>query len=339
MIRPRLTLAVVAVAGALAGCTLGPDYVRPEAQIQLPAQYAAAPQATSPAISSNWWTLFGDARLDALVSQALATSPDAMIAAARIEEADAVLRQVDAALLPQVNANASTGRARTILPNTTPPRGLVRTTNKIGLSTAFELDVWGKLRRASEAARAQALGTRYASETVSLSLASAVVQAYLNLRAIDAELLVTRDTVTSQASSTRLTRTRFEGGIVSQLDVQQAEGALAGYSAAQLELEKARALAENLLGLLVGQPGLHIAPAWPRPHSSPASRSPVPTGAKARICRSSSTHRPRSGRWAPASPSPFSKAAACAPRWIRLRPSRSKASRATARRPKAPSAK
>ena len=260
MIRPRLTLAVVAVAGALAGCTLGPDYVRPEAQIQLPAQYAAAPQATSPAISSNWWTLFGDARLDALVSQALATSPDAMIAAARIEEADAVLRQVDAALLPQVNANASTGRARTILPNTTPPRGLVRTTNKIGLSTAFELDVWGKLRRASEAARAQALGTRYASETVSLSLASAVVQAYLNLRAIDAELLVTRDTVTSQASSTRLTRTRFEGGIVSQLDVQQAEGALAGYSAAQLELEKARALAENLLGLLVGQPGLHIAP-------------------------------------------------------------------------------
>ena len=62
MIRPRLTLAVVAVAGALAGCTLGPDYVRPEAQIQLPAQYAAAPQATSPAISSNWWTLFGDAR-------------------------------------------------------------------------------------------------------------------------------------------------------------------------------------------------------------------------------------------------------------------------------------
>ena len=125
MIRPRLTLAVVAVAGALAGCTLGPDYVRPAAQIQLPAQYAAAPLAASPAIASNWWTLFGDARLDELVRQALATSPDAMIAAARIEEADAVLRQVDAALLPQVNANASTGRARTILPNTTPPKGQI----------------------------------------------------------------------------------------------------------------------------------------------------------------------------------------------------------------------
>ena len=120
--------------------------------------------------------------------------------------------------------------------------------------------MWGKLRRASEAARAQALGTRYAADTVSLSLAAAVTQAYLNLRAIDAQLLAVDDSLSSQSRSTQLTRTRFEGGIASQLDVQQAEGALATYTAARVELDRARGLSENLLGLLVGQPGLKVAP-------------------------------------------------------------------------------
>ena len=263
MIRPRLTLLALAIPLALAGCALGPDYQRPDARVALPDSYAGEPIAgaptTTPAVASRWWTLFGDAQLDALVDQALTSSPDALTAAARIEEADAVLRQVNAALLPQIDANAGISRSRTILPNAVEPTGLLRNTNKIGLSTSFELDVWGKLRRASEAARAQALGTRYTSETVSLSLAASVTQAYLNLRALDAQLLVNRDSVSSQAKSTQLARVRFDGGYVSQLDVQQAEGALATYTAAQVQLEKNRALAESLLGLLVGQPGLKVA--------------------------------------------------------------------------------
>jgi multidrug efflux system outer membrane protein len=263
VIRPRLTLLALAIPLALAGCALGPDYQRPDARVALPDSYAnepaAATPATTPAVASRWWTLFGDTQLDALVDQALTSSPDALTAAARIEEADAVLRQVNAALLPQIDANAGISRSRTILPNAVEPTGLLRNTNKIGLSTSFELDVWGRLRRASEAARAQALGTRYTSETVSLSLAASVTQAYLNLRALDAQLLVNRDSVSSQAKSTQLARVRFEGGYVSQLDVQQAEGALATYTAAQVQLEKNRALAESLLGLLVGQPGLKVA--------------------------------------------------------------------------------
>ncbi len=212
MIRPRLTLLALAIPLALAGCALGPDYQRPDARVALPESYANAAAAsdptTAPAVDSRWWNLFGDAQLTALVDQALASSPDALTAAARIEEADAVLRQVDAALLPQIDANAGVSRSRTILPNAVEPTGLLRNTNKIGLSTSFELDVWGRLRRASEAARAQALGTRYASETVSLSLAASVTQAYLNLRAIDAQLLVNRDSVSSQARSTQLARVR-----------------------------------------------------------------------------------------------------------------------------------
>lgn len=265
MIRPRPTLLAAALAAALtvalSGCALGPDYVRPAEQAGLPAAYteqAPGASADTPALAGRWWSLFGDTQLDALVDQALASSPDARSAAARVEEADALLRQVDAALLPQVDANAGISRSRIILPNANPPTGLVRNTDKLGLSTSFELDIWGKLRRASEAARAQALGTRYASETVSLSLAASVTQAYLNLRAIDAQLLAVRDSVSSQARSTQLTRVRFDSGYVSQLDVQQAEGALATYTAAQLQLEKSRALSENLIGLLVGQPGLRI---------------------------------------------------------------------------------
>lgn len=276
MIRPRPTLLAAALAAtltaSLSGCALGPDYVRPAEQAGLPAAYtelAATASADTPALAGRWWSLFGDPQLDTLVDQALASSPDARSAAARIEEADALLRQVDAALLPQVDANAGVSRSRTILPNANPPSGLVRTTDKLGLSTSFELDIWGKLRRASEAARAQALGTRYASETVSLSLAASVTQAYLNLRAIDAQLLAVRDSVSSQARSTQLTRVRFDSGYVSQLDVQQAEGALATYTAAQLQLEKSRGLAENLIGLLVGQPGLRIA-------TGDLARLPVP---------------------------------------------------------------
>lgn len=258
-----LALAVLTLA-VLSGCALGPDYQRPAAQVGLPEAYnTAGPLAAAPTVADNWWSLFGDAQLDGLVAQALATSPDARIAALRIEEADALLRQVDAALLPQVNADASGSRSRISQTNATPipsTAPITRSSARLALSTAFELDVWGKLRRASEAARAQALGTRYAADTVSLSLAAAVTQAYLNLRAIDAQLLAVDDSLSSQSRSTQLTRTRFEGGIASQLDVQQAEGALATYTAARVELDRARGLSENLLGLLVGQPGLKVAP-------------------------------------------------------------------------------
>ena len=96
-----LALAALTLA-LLSGCALGPDYVRPAAQLGLPEAYTAAgPLAAAPTVADNWWSLFGDSQLDGLVAQALATSPDARIAALRIEEADALLRQVDAALLPQ----------------------------------------------------------------------------------------------------------------------------------------------------------------------------------------------------------------------------------------------
>ena len=262
--RPTPALLAVLLAAALGGCAVGPDYVRPESATNLPAQFApgSAKLAYSPSVASTWWTLFGDRQLDALVGKALANSPDALTAAARVEEADAVIRQVDAALLPQVDATAAGTHSR-ISQTTAPPLpssvAAVRNNARLALTTSFELDVWGKLRRASEAARAQALGSRYGRDTVALSIAGLVTQGYLNLRALDAQRLVTAESVASAERSLKLTQVRFDGGIASQLDVQQADSALATLQAALLQLDQAREQAENLLGYLVGEPGLKIA--------------------------------------------------------------------------------
>lgn len=262
--RPTPALLAVLLAAALGGCAVGPDYVRPESATNLPAQFApgSAKLAYSPSVASTWWTLFGDRQLDALVGKALANSPDARSAAARVEEADAVIRQVDAALLPQVDATAAGTHSRISQTTATPlPSSVaaVRNNARLALTTSFELDVWGKLRRASEAARAQALGSRYGRDTVALSIAGLVTQGYLNLRALDAQRLVTAESVASAERSLKLTQVRFDGGIASQLDVQQADSALATLQAALLQLDQAREQAENLLGYLVGEPGLKIA--------------------------------------------------------------------------------
>ena len=230
--RPTPALLAVLLAAALGGCAVGPDYVRPESATNLPAQFApgSAKLAYSPSVASTWWTLFGDRQLDALVDKALANSPDALSAAARVEEADAVIRQVDAALLPQVDATAAGTHNRISQTTATPlPSSVAAVSNnaRLALTTSFELDVWGKLRRASEAARAQALGSRYGRDTVALSIAGLVTQGYLNLRALDAQRLVTAESVASAERSLKLTQVRFDGGIASQLDVQQAESAYA----------------------------------------------------------------------------------------------------------------
>lgn len=263
MMRPRLSLMAASLALALAGCALGPDYQRPQAAIELPAAYAEGAQAPadSPALASQWWTLFGDAQLNQLVSQALAGSPDARSAAARIEEAEALLRQVDAALLPQVDLSATGAHTRYSQTTAvkTPNAASIRDSAKLNLATSFELDVWGKLRRSSEAAQAQFLGTRYAAETVYLSLAASVTQSYLSLRALDAQLALARDNLESQTQITHLTEKRQQGGIASALDVEQARSTLASYRSTAATLAQRRAVALSQLGLLVGQPGLQVA--------------------------------------------------------------------------------
>ncbi len=253
------------LAALLAGCAVGPDYRRPDTA--LPQAFAEAPAAANAeasrpaAIQQDWWTLFGDATLNELVQKALVYNTDLQAAAARVEEAEGLLREAGAAQWPQVNAELGSSRTQASTVTATPmPAGTprLRDARRAALTTSFELDLWGRLRRATEAARAQALSTEYARDTVQLSVAGLVAANYLALRAHDAELVVTQESLQSREAALRIAKSRFEGGLASPLDVHQAESALAAAQAQLVTVRQQRALAQNQLGLLTGQPGLAI---------------------------------------------------------------------------------
>jgi multidrug efflux system outer membrane protein len=254
-------LLAATLAAMLAGCAVGPDYRRPD--LALPASFgdAAAASLTSPAIERGWWKLFQDPALDRLIDKALVDNANLQVAVARIEQADAVLREAGSVLFPEVDLGANASRSRisgvsgTPLPAGTP---LLRSNFQTALSTAFELDFWGKLRRASEAARAQALATRNARDTVALTLVSQITNAWLNLRALDAQLAVSRETLALREENLRIVRSRSARGLVSDLDLQQALGAGASVRAQIAELQRQRELAEHQLGILAGDLELRI---------------------------------------------------------------------------------
>jgi len=210
-----------------------------------------------------------------LVAKALQNNSDIKLAVARIEESDAVLREVGAALFPQIDLNSAASRTRATTTGATPVfANNPRSNFNAQLRTSFELDFWGKLSRTKEAARAQALSSRYAKDTVALSLASLVASNYLLIRSLDSQLLVTQVSLKSREESLALTQRRLEGGVASALDVQQAEVARENLSAQLSDLNRLRALSLHQLTVLTGDVELNIASAditsLPIPPTPPA---------------------------------------------------------------------
>lgn len=258
-------LTPVLLAALLAGCAVGPDYRRPQHALPGgydPATAAADRQEASDAIPvrKDWWTLFADPVLNQLIDKALAGNHDLAAAAARVEEAEALMREAGALQWPQINAEAGGSRTQSSLATASPPPAAsrLRDSRRAALVTAFEIDLWGRLRRATEAARAQALSSRYARDTVELTVAGLVASGYLALRAQDAGLDIAEDSLKSREASLGIARSRLRGGLASPLDVYQAEGALAAAEAQVAALRQARALSLNQLALLTGQPELRI---------------------------------------------------------------------------------
>ena len=252
---PRLKLTYLAALSALLpACALvGPDYQRPE--IEMPAQYGTTQDTQNAAaeISSTWWELYQDPVLNDLVAKTLQNNVDIQMAVARVEEADAFLREVGSALFPTVDLQGTATRSRVTEAGAFPVfSGNPQNDYIVSAGTSFEIDFWGKLRRAKEAARAQALSTRYAGDTVRLSLASLVTSNYLQLRSLDSQIAVSRDSLKSREDSLALTRRRLEGGVASALEVHQAESATANLVAQIAELVRLRALAEHQLAVLTG---------------------------------------------------------------------------------------
>ena len=256
----RSILCAFCAALLLGGCAaVGPEYERPA--VNLPGAYPDAPAdlPAAAAVPAEWWKLYGDQRLDELVAGALERNVDMRLAVARIEEADANLREVGAAFLPEIDLGGTPQRQRlsartaTPIPSSIP---LVRNDIRLTLGTSFEIDFWGKLRRALEATRALALGSRYAKEVVTLSLAGLTAQAYFSLRSLDAQIALTRTTLASREEALTLVRNRARGGIASDLEVNQAELARADASVQLKDLLRQRALIEHQLGSLTGRPDL-----------------------------------------------------------------------------------
>jgi len=258
-------LAVVAT--SLSGCqSIWPNYLRPK--LDVPATYAATqPDAgvgagqTKSLISSTWWTLYQDPILSDLVNKALQNNTDIKLAAARIEEADAVAREVGAALYPRVDLDAGASRSRVSELGANPVSRNPRSNYKAQLGTSFEIDFWGKLSRAKESARAQALSTRYGKDTVALSLSSLVASNYLVLRSLDSQIAIAQANLKSREDSLALTKRRLDGGVSSALDVHQAEVASSNLSAQLAELNRQRAISLHQLAVLTGVLDLNLASA------------------------------------------------------------------------------
>lgn len=260
--RPALRgLFSVVLIGSLSACAVGPDYQRPSTT--LPAAFPGAATTGQGAVIPQWWTLYGDATLNSIVAAALTNNVDIRKAVARIDEAQATLDEVDTSFFPGVDLNAARTRSHSSVLNAVPlPPGapVVSTSNHLGLSTSFEIDLWGRLRRASEAARAQLLSSQYAKDVTALTLAGATAQAYFDLRSAEAQIAVTRDTLASRNEALGVARSRAKAGLASDLDITQAQAAQADAAIQLRDFERQRALFEHQLATLTGNLDLHIAP-------------------------------------------------------------------------------
>ncbi|WP_341744473.1 efflux transporter outer membrane subunit [Azonexus hydrophilus] len=275
MRRPLFRLTPLALAVLLSGCAVGPDYLRPANW--LPAAFKEAPTAVAetktdnPAIVQQWWTLFNDTTLNELVDLALRQNADLRSAVARVEQADAAAREAGASLFPNVDAQAAGSNThlseKTATWSVNSPE--VLRARSAGLSLSYELDVWGRVRRSNEAARASLLASQYGRDSIRLSVAGLVAANYLNLRALDAQLAITAESLSSREESAKLVKTRVDAGLVSPLDQYQADGALAALQAQQAELRRSRALLAHQLALLTGKPDLEVA-------AGPLSAIPLP---------------------------------------------------------------
>ena len=244
----------------ITSCTLvGPDYKRPE--INLPNAYHQEVNKENIATDlNNWWKLYQDPALDDLMDKALNKNVDINAAIARLEEADAYLKQVGAALIPSVDLTSQGNRSKATETGIIPPNFVqpFRKNFNIQLGTSFELDFWGRLRRAKESARAEYIASQYSKDTVVLSLQSTLASNYLILRSIDSQILALKDNVVSRKENLELTKKRLESGLISALDLHQAEAALNNLSAQLSDLMRQREIVSNQLILLSGDMNLNI---------------------------------------------------------------------------------
>ena len=251
MMRPRWLVAIALL--LLTGCTVGPTYQRPA--VAVPGEYRGlAPDADKQAAAfaeEKWWTVFQDEELQKLIRTALEQNYDLRIAATRILQAQAVLGITRADQTPTITGSASAFNQRFPQSLGTPP--IETSTLQVSAGLAWELDFWGKFRRATEAARANVLATEWGQRAVRTTLVSDVATAYFQLRELDLELEIAQRTLASRQESLRLVEVRAKGGVTSMLDVRQSEQLVYNAAATIPDLQRRIEQQENFISILLGQ--------------------------------------------------------------------------------------
>ncbi len=250
----RLLMSVLASL-CVVGCKVGPDYEAPE--VALPEGWRELGAAQGESLANvPWWELYPDPVLHDLVREALGQNRDLRIAIERIEEARALYGFTRADLWPKVDVAAGAGVQRTSaesLPSGVPANDLQRTVYGAGASLAWEIDLFGRIQRASEAQQAILFATEHNRAAIVLALVAEVARAYIELRDFDRRLEIANATLQSRRDYLDLVRIRFEGGLTSELDLRQAESELHRTASQVHEFDRLVLQKENELNLLLGR--------------------------------------------------------------------------------------
>ncbi len=265
MFKRHTNVPVVITAGLslfLAGCAVGPNYKRPK--INSPAKFRGQdsdskdPQLESFA-SLPWWKVFRDREVQKLVQEALENNYDLQIAVTRVEQSWAIARQVRADIIPIIGPTFDASRSRS--PEATTQLGTLsvktggNTSNlfDLGLSTSWEVDLWGRLRRANQAAYARYFATEEARRGVVITLIATVAQSYFQLRSLDEQLSISKRTAKSFKDSLELFQNQRDARLASDLEVERAMASYKGTLATIPEIERQITLVENQLSVLLGR--------------------------------------------------------------------------------------
>ena len=244
----------VLVAAAVAGCTVGPDYARPA--VDAPAAWRIDYPKAAEVANTKWWEQFGDPVLNGLIETALRENRDIRIAAARVDQFVGALVSTRSQSLPQLGYGADASRAqasRVGQPPIPPGADNQFTLYQASLGASWQLDLFGRVRRLSEAAQAQVYASEQAQRGVVLSVVTSVATSYIGLRALDRQLEIARSTAGNFGETARIFDLRFKAGIVSQTEVVQIRSQYQQALTAIPAFEQAIAAQENLISILLGR--------------------------------------------------------------------------------------
>jgi multidrug efflux system outer membrane protein len=252
--RASTLLRSVVVALVLTGCAMGPSYERPE-NIPPPVGWRDTSAVLRDSTYANlpWWEVYHDSTLQELIRVSLRENRDIRVAIARVNEARALLGIARIEFLPQIDIVGGVRRAEGLDSLFTDGQN-VRELGYLGATLSWEIDLWGRIRRLNESARASLLATEYGRRGAILTVVSEVARAYMELRDFDAQLALAERQVEIRQQSLTLAKDRFEGGLTSELDVRQGESALASAEGIVAALHRQRTQKENELSVLLGRP-------------------------------------------------------------------------------------